>query len=178
MLLIRDLKNMDKVDPVWINTFEEYIPKWLESLIPHYEVAKQYNADVLSLVNLFFMGDSEPDDMIINGIHYHIGDYPLLGRELAFNSAGGYYPCNWEDGFSKIYSEPVDKYGIPMTSIWLYTRDYLWRYLNRMTPYNELSKRIERLFQQMIGNDNVAFDFGSTSYILLNPSKKMVYRLL
>lgn len=28
-MLIRDLNNMDMVDPKWVDTFEEYIPKWL-----------------------------------------------------------------------------------------------------------------------------------------------------
>ena len=172
MLQIRDLHNMDKVSTEWIEGFETYIPKWLDSLIPHYELGKEYGVDVVALCNVMYFGD-KPEEIERNGVHYYLIDTPTLGKTLEFNGNRGYYPCNWEDGFDlELKYPPVDKYGIPKNFDWLYTHNHLWRWLNRKTPYNELSKRIEKLFQQITNDDSVLFDFGSTSYILFDHKRR------
>lgn len=170
-MLIRDLDNMDMVDPKWVDTFEEYIPKWLESLKPHYELRKERGVDVVELINRMYLGD-KPEEIERNGVFYYLDDFPLWGKTLSFNANLGSYPASWETGFNKIYTEPVDKYGIRKYSNFLWSHTYLWRFLNRKPPYNELPKRIERLFQQIVNDDSVLFDFESVSYIIFNPAKK------
>lgn len=172
MNFIRDLKDMDKVSPEWVDTFEDYIPKWIESLVSHYEVAKRYGAEILQLGNVLYWGD-KPQEITENNVHYYLADTPTFGKVLSFNGNKEHYPCSWKDGFAKIYPGPKnDPYGAQKIYESIYYDKYLWRYLNRKAPNNELSKRIEKYFQNLINDDTVLFDFGSTSYILLDPSKK------
>lgn len=171
-MLIRDLKNMDMVSSEWIEAFEAYIPKWLETLIPHYEIGKEYGVDVVDLSNVMYFGD-KPEEIERNGVHYYLTDTWCLGKSIAFNGNKGYYPCSWEDGFDKnLMYPPVNEYGAPKNFDWLYTHHHLWRWLNREAPYNELSKRIEKLFQQITGDSQILFDFGCRSYILFDHKRK------
>lgn len=170
-IIIRDLKDMEKVSKEWIDAFEEYIPKWVESLVPHYEVAKEYNVDVLELSNTMYLGDTPPE-IIKNGIHYYLHEKSVLGRTLSFNGNSGYYPVNWKEGFEKDYKELENRSDIERINDWMYYSNHLCRYNNRKEPYDELAKRIEAYFRELVGNETVLFDLGSTSYILLDPSKK------
>ena len=165
MLKIRDLKGMENVSPEWSDKFEAFIPIWLESLVPHYKVAKEYGADMLELVNTMYL-TNYPDDLIVNGVHYYLVERPGIGKILSFNSNFQYYPVNWKERF-KEYAGDVDN-----LSDWLFYHTHTTRYMNREAPYNELRIRIERLFREITGDDSVGFDFGSTSYILLNPEMR------
>ena len=169
MQLIKDLYGMENVSAKWIEAFENYIPQWLETLIPHYKVAKELDADILCLVNNMYMGKT-PEDIVVNGVHYYFTDTLLFGKTLSFNSNHAYYPFNWEDGFKKVY--PEDMNDSTRFSDWMHTHHHLWRFLNRKQPYNEFSKRVETLFRQMVGDDSILFDFGCTSYIIFNHSLK------
>ncbi len=168
--LIRDLSGIDRVRKEWIDTFEEYIPKWLESLVPHYEVAKEHGADVLALSNVMYIGE-HPEELVVDDVHYYLGEYPALGKELSFNGNHGHYPANWKDGFDKVYVEPKSPYGAPSLDS-LYVGQYLTRYLNRKAPNDVLRLRIQKRFRELVGDDKLLFDFGYTSYILLNPEKQ------
>lgn len=167
-MLIRDLKGFENVSDEWKDAFEDYIPKWLESLIPHYEVGKEYGVDVVELRNVMYFGE-KPEDIERNGVHYYLSDSLALGRTLAFNGNIG-FPCSWEDHLE--YTLTDDTWGIKKLNDWRLTHYYLWRWLNRKEPYNEPSKRIEKLFQQMTGDDSILFDFGCTSYILFDHKRK------
>lgn len=169
MQLIKDLYGMENVSAKWIEAFENYIPLWLETLIPHYKVAKVLGADILCLVNNMYMGKM-PEDIVVNGVHYYFTDTPLFGKTLSFNSNHSYYPCNWEDGFKKIYHEDLNESS--QFSDWLYSHNHTWRFLNRKDPYNVCPQRIEKLFIDMVDDDSILFDFGSTSYIIFNHSLK------
>lgn len=172
MDFIRDLKGMDKVSPEWVDTFEDFIPKWLESLVPHYELAKKGDADVLQLGNAMYFGE-KPQEITENNVHYYLADTALLGKMLSFNGDIEHYPCSWREGFEKVYPGPKnDTYGSQRIADFMYYDSYVCRYWNRKKPYDELAKRIEKHFQELIDNDTVLFDFSTTSYILLNPSKK------
>lgn len=169
MRLIRDLKNMDRVSPDWIDAFENYISSWLNSLVPHYIVAKQHKIDLIALENVFTMGGEELERIEMNNIHYYIHNIPGAGRMLSFNANNGYFPCNWKEGFDKVYTPESES---QHTSDWLWYSSYVTRYLNRNPPCDELGKRIERLFREMVNDNDVGFDFGSTSYILMNNNLK------
>lgn len=168
-LLVRDIESIkEHVDPKWIETFEVYIPQWLESLVPHYEIAKSHGVDVFDMSNHLYWGD-KPEEIVVNDVHYFLDESQLLGKTLSFN-ADYYYHCDWEDGMEKIYTAPVWKY-CSCSHDWMYYHHYLWRFLNRKAPYDIVRKRVEKLFQQIIGDESVIFDFGCRSYILFNPSK-------
>lgn len=169
MQLISDLKNMEMVSPEWIEAFESYIPSWLNSLVPHYMVAKQNKIDLIALENVVTMGGDEPERIEMNGTQYYIQTSPYVGRLLSFNATNSYFPCNWKEGFDKVYTPKSESQHL---SDWLWYHSYVTRYLNREPPYDELGKRIEDLYRRLVNDNEVWFDFGSTSYILMNNNLK------
>lgn len=138
-------------------------------MVPHYKVAKQNKIDLIALENVLTMGEEELEQIEMNNIHYYIQNIPGVGRILSFNANNGYFPGNWKEGFEKVYTPESDS---QHTSDWLWYSSHVTRYLNRKPPYDELGKRIEILFREMVNDYDVGFDFGSTSYILMNNNLK------
>ena len=68
---MKGLKDAEKLSPNFRKTFEEFIPLWLESLLPHYEEAKKTGVDYLYLANILPV--SAPCTLYEkNGIGYHL----------------------------------------------------------------------------------------------------------
>ena len=95
------LKGADRLSPDFKQAFEEFIPRWIESLIPHCDEARRQGADYLRLCNYKPTGASctlyEKD-----GIGYCLSEHRGM-RELAFNSDCRYIRCNWCECFNDMY---------------------------------------------------------------------------
>ena len=172
---IRDLNGIDRVSREWVDAFEAYIPNWITSLIPHYEVAKSVGANVLLLQNVISFGGDTSTKLDVNGVHYYVNENDWrFGKSVCFNANDGYCAANWKDGFDKVYTEPPTlPNGIsPALNDWIHYESYTCRYSNQKAPYDELSKRIEAYFQQLINDTTVGINFGSTSCVILDLSKR------
>ena len=160
--LMKGLKNADKLSPNFRKTFEEFIPLWLESLLPHYEEAKKTGVDYLYLANILPV--SAPCTLYEkNGIGYHLSVNHGL-KELAFNSKHHYVKCNWNECFEMMYPD-VDN-----VSDFCYYHSYMSRLWNKKPEMNEWAERINQCFQDITGDRDVIFSLGSESAIIFNKS--------
>ena len=154
----------DRLSPEFRKAFEEFIPKWLESLRPYYEEAKATGVDYLYLANYKTMG-AKCQLYEKNGVGYYLSEYRGI-KELAFNSDHHYIKCNWLECFEEAYPgidniSNFSVYNLPLTRLW-----------NKKQEYSEWAERINKCFQEIMGDTNVEFSISSTSAIFFNEKAK------
>lgn len=164
--------NINNLTPIFREAIEEFIPEWLESLLPYYQEAKQNSDDILELSNVI---SSEGVHYEKNGIFYcrHKNEKGL--SMLAFDSLKGYRKVNWRECLIEKHPdfdmEPDAARGkfCELTKNALYFDNYVWRLFNRKPPYDELYNKVDAYFKQLTGDSGVGFSLSSISMIYFNP---------
>lgn len=171
MIFIKDLEWADKLTPTFRDNLEDFLPRWLESLIPYYKEGKEKGVDIFHVVNFGPNGCEKDGDMYEhNGIAYYYHKYPGQPSELGFNSKVEYRPCNWLECFCKEYgyntasSENLDN------SRWYDC--YMWRLYNTKPDYSIVADRADTYFKEITGDPNVCFSLSSTSLIYYDSTLK------
>ena len=168
-------KNINNLTPIFRNAIEEFIPGWLESLLPYYQEAKHSGDDILELSNVI---SSEGEHYEKNGIYYcrHLNDEGL--SMLAFDSLKGYRKVNWRECLIEKHPDfdrdPDASMGIfcELTKNSLYFDHYVWRLFNRKPPYDDLKNKVDSYFKQLTGDNGVGFSLSSTSMLYFNEKAK------
>lgn len=166
---IKDLKYADGLTPDFADAFEEFIPVWLNHLVPFYQEAKKNGDDMLELVNYKPMG-AECELYENNGIGYY--RHKSCGLSLlGFNSDYKYQPVNWYECF-RAFKPEVEEDQTKRISNFTYYNFYVSQIHNAKPPYNELAKRIDSHFKTITEDSTVGFSFGYTSFIYFNDKAK------
>ena len=166
---IKDLKYADELTPDFTDTFEEFIPLWLNYLVPFYQEAKKNGDDMLELVNYKPMG-AECELYENNGIGYY--RHKSCGLSLlGFNSEYKYQPVNWYECF-RAFKPEVEEDQTKRISNFTYYNFYVSRIHNAKPPFNELANRIDSHFKAITGDSIVGFSFGNKSFIYFNDKAK------
>ena len=162
---IRDIELANRLTPDFVEAFEQFVPIWINHLLPFYQEAKSNGDDILELTNYKPMG-AECELYESNGIGYHRAKSSGLSI-LGFNSDYKYQRVNWYECFRN-YRPDVDEDETKRTHNFLYYNAYFSRIFNMKPPYNELAKRIDTYFKDITGDSAVGFSLGNTSYIYFN----------
>lgn len=167
--------NINNLTPIFREAIEEFIPEWLESLLPYYQETKQNGDDILELSNVI---SSEGEHYEKNGIYYcrHQNSEGL--SILAFDSLKGYRKVNWREcliekhpDFDRDPDAPMGKF-CELTKNSLYFDHYVWRLFNRKPPYDDLKNKVDSYFKQLTGDNSVGFSLSSTSMLYFNEKAK------
>lgn len=155
-----ELKGADRLSPDFKQAFEEFIPRWIESLIPHCDEARRQGADYLRLCNYKPTGASctlyEKD-----GIGYYLSEHRGI-KELAFNSDHRYIRCNWCECFNEMYPD-VDN----VHDFGAYNH-YLTHLFHKDPDVKEWEDRINECFQNITGYADAELSIGSESMVFFN----------
>ena len=166
---IKDLKYADGLTPDFADAFEEFIPIWLNHLVPFYQEAKNCGDDMLELVNYKPMG-AECELYEKDGVGYY--RHKSCGLSLlGFNSDYKYQPVNWYECF-QLFKPQVEADQTKRISNFTYYNSYVSRIHNTKPPYDELAKRIDTYFKDITGDLIVGFSFGNKSFIYFNDKAK------
>ncbi len=171
MIKLQFLKNNKLLAPDYIDALEDFLPLWLESLVPHYQEAKRQNVELLALTNYLCLG-THPTLYENNGIGYHLMENKALGgMELAFDSAYKYQKVNWSECFENEYPELFKD---PTQRVINFggTSSYMSRLSNTKEPYDIIAKQVDDYFKKITGDPGVGFSFGYNSYIYFTDNAK------
>lgn len=166
------LDNINNLTPVFRSTVEKFIPEWLDTILPHYYLAKEKNVDIFELSNVIGFGGEHFER---NGFRYH---YFVNGSGVSFlaldGSDGHYTRIGFRECLVKMYPEldvaPEPDMGkfSELFNNSLYFDHYLWRLFNRKAPYDDLRNKVDEYFKRLTGDNNVGFSLSSTSMIFFN----------
>ena len=166
---IKDLELANRLTPDFADAFEEFVPVWLQHLIPFYQEAKSKGDDILELVNYKPMG-AECELYESNGIGYYRHKSSGLSM-LGFNSDYKYQRVNWYECFRNFRPDVDEDETKRICNFSIYNA-YFSRIFNTKPPYNELAKRVDAYFKTITGDSEVGFSLGRTSYIYFNKKGK------
>lgn len=163
--MVKDLEWAKKLTDSFRNDLEEFLPEWIESLIPYYQEGKERGVDMFCISNFKPTGYGSELLFEHNGIAYYQTESLVKG--LGFNVAGGYRKCNWWECFCErhpehdtISLENFRFYHIPMHRL-------------HNNSNGELAERVNRYFQSLTGDDKEAgLSLSSTSMIYFNERGK------
>ena len=167
------LDNKNNLTPVFRNTVEKFIQEWLDTILPHYYLAKEKNVDILELSNVICYSGEQFEH---NGFRYI---YYVDGSGMSYltldGSDGHYTRIGFRECIVKMFPDldvsPDPDMG-KFSEIFknsLYFDHYLWRLFNRKAPYDDLNNKVDMYFKQLTGDNNVGFSLSSTSMIYFNP---------
>lgn len=162
---LEGLPGADKLTPEFRKAFEEFIPRWFESLKPYIDEAISQKADYLKLTNYIPMG--APCQLYEkNGIGYYVNDGHRY-KMLAFNGQKNHVCCNYHDYFEKLYpgvNHVISDFGI--------YNIYLTRLFNVGNKYNAWQDRLNEFFQQVYPIEGIGISVSFTSIIYFNDRVK------
>lgn len=171
------LDNINNLTPVFRNAVEDFIPKWLNTIIQHYDLAKEKQVDILELANEICYNGEQFER---NGFHYN---YYVNGSGMSVlsldGSNGHYTRIGFRECLIKMYPEldvaPESDMGkfSELFNNSLYFDHYLWRLFNRKAPYDDLRNKVDEYFKRLTRDNNVGFSLSSTSMIYFNPKAQM-----
>lgn len=172
MIFIKDIMNSSS--PKWVDKIEAYIPKWIESLVPYYNAAKNAGADIFRLSNVIYTRDF-PTEYVENGIYYYVRDLNLTDKEMEINGSKNSFPCDILTSFRKNHELPICDEDCRDWSDWSMTRWslhwHLTRYDKKEDKYKELAKRMDQYFVNLVDDPLVKLDVGDTTFILMDKRK-------
>ena len=166
---IRDLELTDRLTLDFVDAFEEFVPIWINHLLPFYQEAKSKGDDILELVNIKPMG-AVCELYEKDGVGYYRHQSCGLSI-LGFNSDYKYQPVNWYECF-KSFRPDVDEDETKRVCNFGIYNAYFSRIFNMKPPYNGLAKRVNDYFKTITGDSTVGFSLGYTSYIYFNKKGK------
>lgn len=164
-VFIKDLDLAKSLTPDFVDAFEEFVPVWINHLLPFYQEARNCGDDLLGLENFKPMG-AECELYEKDGVGYYRHKSSGLSM-LGFNSGYKYQPVNWYECF-RSFRPDVDEDETKRICNFSIYNAYFSRIFNTKSPYNELAKRIDAYFKAITGDSTVGFSLGCTSYIYFN----------
>lgn len=171
MIFITDQEWAQKLTPEFRDNLEDFLPRWLKSLIPYYQEGKEKGVDIFHLTNFGPNGCEQEGDMYEhNGIAYYYHKYPDQPSELGFNSKVGYRPCNWLGCFCQEYGYDTASSENHHNS--LYYHYYMCRMYNTKPEYSIVADRADAYFKEITGDPGVCFSLSSSSLILYDEDLK------
>lgn len=171
------LDNINNLTPVFRNAVEDFIPKWLNTIIQHYDLAKEKQVDILELANEICYNGEQFER---NGFHYN---YYVNGSGMSVLSLDGSNGHYTRIGFRECIIEMFPDLDVSpdpdmgkfseLIKNSMYFDYYLWRMFNRKPPYDDLNNKIDAYFKRLTGDDNVGFSLSGTSMLYFNERAKM-----
>ncbi len=152
--------------PEFASAFTNFMPKWLESLVPFYEAAKRNGFELVGLNRVLDFSKDPATLLTDNGIVYHVCKIPGYCSSMAVSADfEGEAPGNWRYEFRKVFDEPEN-----INNIWNFCayNSYTSRLSNTKTPYDVLANDVRDYFRQITGDSNVVFSFSNSSFICLS----------
>jgi len=175
MEFIRNVKTIGTLTPDFVDAFEDFMPRWIESLVPFYEEGKYQNVEMVGLQNIAFF--KEPTDNSVyekDGIGYYLTEIVGLGKILEFNSNYKYQKINWLECFRQEYPE-LDNDGTKRITNFTVYSSYMSRLSNMKAPYDIVAQRADQYFRQITKDPSVGLSLGNTSFIYYsNKAKKYI----
>ena len=93
-------EKIDGLTPTFRDAVEVFIPKWLDSLLPHYQVAKEYKVDILFLANVI---GTEGKHFEHDGYYYYYQNSSSGMSVLSLDGKGHYKHVNWRECMADMY---------------------------------------------------------------------------
>lgn len=165
-IIISDLPVAKKLTPDFVDGFEEFIPRWLGTIVKPYQEAKKKGADMLQLMNFGNLG-APAEIYEADGIGYYLHVGSGL-RMLGFDAEHPNCRCwEWYGCFQQQYPEVCDNYGKRVDNF-MYYRTFTSRLYRNDPLYQTVSSRIDGVFKSITGDPNAGFSFGSRSFVYFN----------
>mgnify|MGYP006873193236 CR=1 FL=1 len=161
---LSELEFVQRLTPEFRDHFERFIPQWLDSLVPHYEEAKEKGAETFHLVNVKNCGN----DFLSfekNGIGYYLSEQPYI-KEMTFNSDYKYKRCGWYECFCEFYPRLESDFDERISNFREYNC-YMTKYLNKKEEYSCMAEWVNEYFKSITKDPNVYFILSDTSTICL-----------
>lgn len=165
-VIISDLPVAKNLTPDFVEAFEEFIPRWLGTIVKPYKEAKKKGVDMLQLMNFLNMG-APAEIYEADGIGYYLHDGSGL-RMLGFDADHpnrrywGWYEC-----FQQQYPEVVDDSEKRIKNF-MYYRPFTSRLYLKDSLYQTVASRIDSIFKGITGDTGAGFSFGSWSFVYFN----------
>lgn len=163
-IMISDLEFANKLTPNFVDNIEQFLPMWLDSLIPYYKEAKLIEADNFKLVNHKPCGAScklyEKD-----GVGYYLSEMPW-NKELSFNADFKYMNCSWYECFREFYPKLKENFWESCHNFMGYNL-YFSKIWNLEEKYSCVAQRVDNYFKNITNDPNVNFVLSGTSTICL-----------
>ena len=145
------------------SAFTNFMPKWLESLVPFYEAAKRNDIELFRLNRVMDLRKDPSALITYNGIIYHVSKIPGYFTSMAVSSDyEDETPGNWRNEFKKVFDEPEN-----INNIWNFCayNSYTSRISNTKAPYDVVANDARDYFRQLTGDPDVVFSFSYSSFI-------------
>lgn len=157
-----------KTTPEFANAFQTFMPQWVASLVPYYQVAKKHDAELFGTSRVLDFNADKSNIVVDNGILYHISNVPGYFISMAVSADHkGATPGNWHYDFH--YDEPNH-----LNNVWNFVayNSYLSRISNSKAPYDEVANAVNAYFRQLTGDPDVFLSLSWSSYICLTKRAK------
>lgn len=170
MTFIKDLPWASKLSVRFRDALEEFLPEWIESLLPYYREGKERGVDMFWLCN--YIPTNTPTEETLyehHGISYYQHHWPSSPvRILGFNSKSSYRPCNWMECLIK---EKLPDYNTAsredMDNHWHYNYS-MNRLYNTKPEYSQVAERCNQYFHEITGDTTAGFSLSRGSGIYYN----------
>lgn len=165
-IIISDLPVAKQLTPDFVEAFDEFIPRWLGTIVKPYKEAKKKGVDMLQLMNFGNWG-APAEIYEADGIGYYLHDGSGL-RMLGFDADHpnrrywGWYEC-----FQQQYPEVVDDSEKRIKNF-MYYRPFTSRLYLKDSMYQTVASRIDSIFKGITGDTGAGFSFGSWSFVYFN----------
>ena len=163
MIFISDLPWASMLSETFRTRIEEFLPVWLESLIPYYKEGKKQGVDYLSLANIDPISPAEKRYISDDGIAYYLSKQGGI-KHLAFDVEKGYRKCNWLECFQQFCPEYDRTSSYAIMDLMYYNPNFS-RCFNHLPEHRELADRCNAYFQNLTGDNAGGFSLSSTSMI-------------
>lgn len=175
MIFIKDLKWASHVSERFRDALEDFLPKWIESLLPYYQEGKEQGVDLFKIVNCLPNGRANEEIVYEhNGIAYYQHHWPSSSiTTLGFDSQKGYRKCNWLECFCEFIPGGYDTASRENLDNYLWYNTSFYRCYNRKPEYCDVAKRCDDYFRQLTGDPTVGLSLSGTSMIYYNDSAKL-----
>lgn len=172
MVFVKDIMNSSS--PKWVDKIEAYIPKWIESLVPYYNAAKNAGADVFRLSNVIYTRDF-PEEYVENGIYYYVRELNSRDKEMEINGSKNSLSSDILTSFRQNHELPIGdedwrEWSDCSMACWN-LHWHLIRYDKKEDKYKELAKRMDQYFMNLVDDPLVKLDVGDTTFILMDRRK-------
>lgn len=152
--------------PEFATAFTNFMPQWLESLVPYYEAARRNGIELVGLNRVLDSSKDPAAKLMDNNIMYHVSGIPGYCTSMAVSADfEGEVPGNWRCEFRKVFNEPEN-----INNIWNFCayNHYTSRISNTKAPYDVLANDVRDYFILITGDPDVVFSFSHSSYICLS----------
>lgn len=168
-------EKIDGLTPTFRDAVEVFIPKWLDSLLPHYQVAKEYKVDILELANVIGADGKHFEQ---DGYYYYYNNNASGMSILSLDGLGHYSLVNWRECMAEMYpdfgSDPDPYSGkfCELNQNSMRFSPYVERHMNKKPEYSDLSDKVNAYFKQLTGDNKVGFSLSGTSMLYFNQRAK------